>query len=45
MKSLSIRDMPVSDEIHATTLSLPISFFHTDEEILKVAEAVNNFNN
>ena len=34
---------PLSDEIHATTLSLPISFIHTEEQILKVTEALNSF--
>lgn len=34
---------PISDEIHATTLSLPISFIHTEEQILKVTEALNSF--
>ncbi|MES2528846.1 MAG: DegT/DnrJ/EryC1/StrS family aminotransferase [Bdellovibrionota bacterium] len=34
---------PISERIHSTTLSLPISFFHTEEEIEKVAEAVNSF--
>ncbi len=34
---------PISDEIHATTLSLPISFFHKEEDVFKVIEAVNKF--
>ncbi len=34
---------PLSEEIHATTLSLPISSFHTQEDVLKVCEAVNSF--
>jgi dTDP-4-amino-4,6-dideoxygalactose transaminase len=34
---------PVSEEIHATTLSLPISFGHELHEIQKVAEVLNNF--
>ena len=34
---------PISEEIHQTTLSLPISFFHTENDILKVIEAVNSF--
>lgn len=33
----------ISEEIHQTTLSLPISFFHTEEEVVKVVEAVNSF--
>ncbi len=33
----------ISEEIHATTLSLPISYFHTKEDVLKVIEAINSF--
>jgi dTDP-4-amino-4,6-dideoxygalactose transaminase len=34
---------PVSEEIHGTTLSLPISYGHTPEDIYKVVETINNF--
>jgi dTDP-4-amino-4,6-dideoxygalactose transaminase len=34
---------PIADEIHKTTISLPISFFHTDEDILNVIEEMNSF--
>ncbi|HEY3276778.1 MAG TPA: DegT/DnrJ/EryC1/StrS family aminotransferase [Syntrophorhabdaceae bacterium] len=34
---------PVSEEIHKTILSLPISFFHQEDEILKVIEVMNRF--
>ena len=34
---------PVSEEIHATTLSLPISYANTPDEIAFVAESINNF--
>ncbi len=34
---------PIAEEIHATTLSLPISFFHTEEDIYKVVELMNEF--
>lgn len=43
LKSLSIANLPLSDEIHATTLSLPISFFHSTGEIIRVAETINAF--
>jgi dTDP-4-amino-4,6-dideoxygalactose transaminase len=36
-------DFPISEEIHSTTLSLPISFFHTEEEIHRVCEVLNGF--
>ena len=36
-------EYPVSDEIHKTTLSLPISYFHTEEDVLKVCKAINSY--
>lgn len=40
---LGSQDFPVSEEIHATTLSLPISYFHTTEDISFVIETLNRF--
>ncbi len=34
---------PISDEIHLTTLSLPISYYHSENDILKVIEVLNKF--
>jgi len=34
---------PISEEIHKTTLSLPISYYHTEENIVKVCEIINAF--
>lgn len=34
---------PISEEIHATTLSLPISFFHKEGDVLKIIEVMNKF--
>lgn len=34
---------PISEEIHATTLSLPISFIHTENDIARVVEIMNRF--
>ncbi|MCX6297098.1 MAG: DegT/DnrJ/EryC1/StrS family aminotransferase, partial [Bacteroidetes bacterium] len=34
---------PVAEEIHQTTLSLPISFYHTEQDVLKVIEVMNKF--
>jgi dTDP-4-amino-4,6-dideoxygalactose transaminase len=34
---------PIAEEIHETTLSLPISYYHTTEDIYKVIEAINKF--
>lgn len=36
-------DFPITDEIHNTILSLPISAGHTEEEILKVASVMSSF--
>lgn len=33
----------IAEEIHNTTLSLPISYFHTKEDIYKVIEVINKF--
>jgi dTDP-4-amino-4,6-dideoxygalactose transaminase len=37
-------EYPISEEIHNTTLSLPISYFHTKEDVLTVCEVMNNWN-
>ncbi|MFD2864295.1 DegT/DnrJ/EryC1/StrS family aminotransferase [Mucilaginibacter antarcticus] len=34
---------PISEEIHQTTLSLPIAYFHTPDEISYVADCINSF--
>jgi dTDP-4-amino-4,6-dideoxygalactose transaminase len=34
---------PIAEEIHQTTLSLPISYFHTEADILQVVEVLNKF--
>lgn len=34
---------PITEEIHDTTLSLPISFSHTKYDIMRVIDAVNKF--
>lgn len=34
---------PISEEIHNTTLSLPISFFHSKEDIFYIVEVLNSF--
>ena len=36
-------NFPISDEIHRTTLSLPISFAHKEKDILRVIEVLNSF--
>jgi len=34
---------PISEEIHRTTLSIPCSFCHTEDEILRVIDVLNKF--
>lgn len=36
-------DTPIAEEIHQTTLSLPISYFHTSSDVEKVIEIMNKF--
>ncbi|MDO8550964.1 MAG: DegT/DnrJ/EryC1/StrS family aminotransferase, partial [Ignavibacteria bacterium] len=36
-------EFPISEEIHKSTLSLPISFFHKEDDIYKVIEVMNKF--
>ena len=48
-KQLALKNMftnqqfAISEEIHNTTLSLPISFFHTEDDIHQVVETMNHF--
>jgi dTDP-4-amino-4,6-dideoxygalactose transaminase len=37
------QQFPISQEIHDTTLSLPISFFHTEDDVNRVVEVMNKF--
>jgi dTDP-4-amino-4,6-dideoxygalactose transaminase len=34
---------PIAEEIHRTTLSLPISYFHTEKDIETVVDVLNSF--
>lgn len=34
---------PISEKIHATTLSLPIAYFHSEKDIEKVVKVMNKF--
>jgi dTDP-4-amino-4,6-dideoxygalactose transaminase len=40
---LKEQETPIAEKIHKTTLSLPISFFHKEKDIMKVIEVMNNF--
>ncbi len=37
------KNYPVAEEIHSTTLSIPCSFCHTENEILEVIDVLNNY--
>jgi len=37
------QEAPIADEIHATTLSLPISFCHSESDIFTVCKALKDF--
>ncbi len=34
---------PISEEIHSTTLSLPVSSFHTEDDICRVIDVLRKF--
>ena len=40
---LDKQNMPIAEEIHRTTLSLPVSYCHTEEDILQVVKILNKF--
>ncbi|MFA5775952.1 MAG: DegT/DnrJ/EryC1/StrS family aminotransferase [Patescibacteria group bacterium] len=37
------KDFPVSNEIHNTILSLPVSYAHTENDVFRVVEVLNRF--
>lgn len=37
------QNFPISEEIHRTTLSLPISYFHSKDDIYRVVDIMNKF--
>lgn len=43
MEGIIVESFPISEEIHRTTLSLPISYFHTEDDIKRVIEVMNRF--
>ncbi len=40
---LGKEDSPITELIHQTTLSLPISYFHTEEDVNRVVDVMNKF--
>ena len=43
MQKFILGEYPISEEIHKTTLSLPISYFHTKDDILEVIKIINRW--
>jgi hypothetical protein len=43
MKNSFVGEFNISDELHRSELSLPISMGHSSEEILKISEVINKF--
>ncbi|MEO6149216.1 MAG: DegT/DnrJ/EryC1/StrS family aminotransferase, partial [Mucilaginibacter sp.] len=43
LKDIIPGSYPITEEIHRTTLSLPCSFCHTEDEITQVIEALNSY--
>lgn len=43
LKDIVTGEFPISEEIHRTILSLPISFSHTEEDIAYTARVLNKF--
>jgi dTDP-4-amino-4,6-dideoxygalactose transaminase len=43
MRGILSGEYPISEEIHSTTLSLPISSFHTEEAVRSVCRALRDF--
>ncbi|MCG6167623.1 DegT/DnrJ/EryC1/StrS family aminotransferase [Leptospira sp. FAT2] len=41
--NFSEESFPISEEIHRTTLSLPISTFHTADQVNQIVETMNSF--
>lgn len=43
MRGIIYGNYPISEEIHKTTLSLPISFSHTEEDVFTVCQILRDF--
>lgn len=44
LKAMKYLKLPISEEIHQTTLSLPCSYMHSAQDIHNVVNVLNNFN-
>ncbi|TGL16500.1 DegT/DnrJ/EryC1/StrS family aminotransferase [Leptospira yanagawae] len=43
MQGILNSSFPISEEIHKTTLSLPISYFHSEEDVFYISKIINRF--
>ena len=43
MQGILKGEYPISEEIHRTTLSLPISYGHSESDVYRVVEIMNKF--
>ena len=43
MQGIIEGEYPISEAIHNTTLSLPISYFHTEKDVLRVCKVMNGW--
>lgn len=43
MQGIISGSYPISEEIHNTTLSLPISYFHKEKDIMRVCKVLNSY--
>ena len=43
MQNILCGAYPISEEIHATTLSLPISYCHTEQNVYQIIEVLNKY--
>ena len=43
MQGIISDNYPISQEIHDTTLSLPISYFHTKKDIINICKVINRW--
>ena len=43
LMGMSLGNFPITENIHDTTLSLPISFIHSEKDVLEVCRIINSF--
>ena len=43
MQGILSGEWPIADELHETELSLPISYGHTVDDVIRVCKVINEF--